>query len=549
MASRHHQEHRQRVGPYRVEFLKGTGGMGEVYCALDPRLERKVALKRIRPERSGKPGVRKRLFREAKAIARLNHQNIAQIYDLVVEDDEVWLVMEWVEGDSLRDLLLQDGPMPVERGLELAVQIVEGLAEAHKAGVIHRDLKSGNVMIADDDCVKILDFGLAKLDSIAEGSSENLTKDGAILGTPRSMAPEQALGRRFDHRADFFSLGVLFYELFTGKPAFEAPTVAAALQKVCSEDPVSPQALRPSIPGFLAALITDLLEKDPTNRPRSCWDVLQRLLNQETGRTLASTGSRRLACITTLETTHHEDAGDPRALHASSNSRGKERHELRDFNYLQLLLEREDVASLLTAFEDLSESDPLREVQEALRISAHALWNNKALLPGQLLGRLRGHRDKDVANLLHGTLKWSESDWLEPKTRSLIPPGGPLSCTIRERTKMFNSLIALDKSQILCADKNNSLGLWNIENGRKIRKFEGHTSSINSVFVLDPQHIVSSASDQTVRIWNSQTGREVRRLNGFSKTRVPSKHTFPSLLRLQAKQPRSLGLANRQSPF
>ncbi len=281
----------RKLGPYRIERLAGRGGMGEVYRAFDQRLQRRVALKRVLAEGEVNADIRQRFLREARAEARLSHPNIAQIYDIIEDGDELWIVMEWIEGRSLRSLL-DDGPMPLEKALGLAEEIARGLTAAHAEGVVHRDLKSENVMIDDSGSAKILDFGLAKLEPLEDGDADTLTKLGMVIGTPRAMSPEQALGQAVDYRADFFSFGVLLYEVVTGVSPFRASSAQVTLRKLCIEDPTPVRVRAPDVPFHLETLISDLLQKEPTHRPDSGAEILQRLANPAQPHPSSGSGSR-----------------------------------------------------------------------------------------------------------------------------------------------------------------------------------------------------------------------------------------------------------------
>lgn len=271
-----------RIGPYRVESTLGRGGMDEVVSAYDERLDRRVAIKRIRHDASADRGAadRERLRREARAAAALSHPAIVQIHDILSEGDDDAIVMELVEGRSLAECL-EDGPLRVPEALRLARQVAEGLAEAHDVGLVHRDLKAENVMVTlprgdHPGRAKILDFGLAKQLSRNE-LDETLTQKGAILGTLRAMAPEQAEGAEIDHRSDLFSLGVLLYEMLTGHSPFRGANALETLGRLATETPRPARALNPTVPTELDSLIARLLEKQPERRPGDADEVARAL--------------------------------------------------------------------------------------------------------------------------------------------------------------------------------------------------------------------------------------------------------------------------------
>lgn len=267
----------ERLGAYRVEGRLGQGGMGEVFLGYDERLDRRVALKRIRHGRTG-AHQRERFRREARAVARLSHPSIVQVYDLLEDSSGDCLVLELVPGETLRERLGR-GPLGVAEAVGLAVEVAEGLAAAHEAGIVHRDLKAENVVVTPAGRAKILDFGLAKLDQDeAELEPESaLTAAGTILGTSHAMSPEQASGGEVDARSDLFSLGVLLYEMLTGRSPFLGAHALDTLKRVLTLHPPPPGSLRPDLPPALDALVLELLSKEPGHRPRSAQAVARAL--------------------------------------------------------------------------------------------------------------------------------------------------------------------------------------------------------------------------------------------------------------------------------
>jgi eukaryotic-like serine/threonine-protein kinase len=259
----------KRIGPYRLEKRLGAGGMGVVYRAYDERLDRWVAVKIIPPGKSRDPQRRERLRREAQASARLSHPAIIQVHDFVQTDEADGIVMELVDGESLTRLLWH-GPLDLPRALQIARDITDALAEAHSKGIIHRDLKSENVIITPSGRAKILDFGIAKR---LDRHDPALTTEGAVIGTYRAMAPEQAQGHEMDHRADLFALGTLFYEMFTGQSPFLGSTAADTLWRICCHQQAPARTVNPRMPEELSELIDQLLQKEPEQRPQNASEV------------------------------------------------------------------------------------------------------------------------------------------------------------------------------------------------------------------------------------------------------------------------------------
>ena len=257
--------------------------MGVVYAAQDTKLDRRVALKLLRPDVGETTDRRARFQREAKAAAALNHPNIVHLYSVDESDDGLlFITMELVQGCSLRELLSAGAPLPLSKTLAFGAQMAEGLACAHTAGILHRDLKPGNVMITEDDRVKILDFGLAKLFAPRPGwDAETVvggeSSPGVTLGTVGYMSPEQALGKTLDARTDLFALGVVLFEMATGRAPFAGGTVAAVLDQLLNRPPPSLQTLNADLPASLAAVVYKALEKDPQRRYLSAHECLQDL--------------------------------------------------------------------------------------------------------------------------------------------------------------------------------------------------------------------------------------------------------------------------------
>ena len=263
------------IGPYTLDSLLGTGGMGEVYKAFDPRLDRWVAVKHIKAEFALKAGYRQRLEREAKTIASLDHPSIVHIYD-VLQDDEggEWIVMELVDGPTVYDMV-EFGPLDLGTTLTIALDVIHGLGVAHDQGVLHRDLKSENVMVSRKGVAKILDFGLSK--RLEQVDEVTLSMEGKVIGTCRVMAPEQADGQDLDGRADLFSFGILLYEMVTARSPFRASTPMASMLKAFGEAHAPVHSYNPDVPQELSDLIDWLLSKNRNHRPENAQVVATEL--------------------------------------------------------------------------------------------------------------------------------------------------------------------------------------------------------------------------------------------------------------------------------
>ena len=268
-----------RLGPYRVLKVLGHGGMGVVFLAEDAKLKRKVALKAMLPSVAENENAAKRFVREAQAMAQVKHKHVATIHQVDEDRGVPYLAMEFLVGEPLDALLKRQPILPTADVLRIGREIAEGLAAAHKRGLIHRDIKPGNVWLESDEesgvastpapTVKILDFGLARA---GEGDSQ-LTQSGAIVGTPAYMAPEQARGAKVDARCDLFSLGVVLYRMATGQMPFKGTDAISTLMAIASDEPPPPQMLNPAIPAEVSDLILKLLAKDPSERFATALDV------------------------------------------------------------------------------------------------------------------------------------------------------------------------------------------------------------------------------------------------------------------------------------
>ena len=256
-----------QLGAYRIDTLIGAGGMGEVYRAHDARLDRDVAIKVLSATTSSDAD--RQLLREARSAASLNHPHVCTIHEVGESEGHAYIAMELIEGKPL-DQLIPTGGMPLHYIVRYALQIADAVAHAHARGIVHRDLKPANVMISDSGHAKVLDFGLAKVQPVLEEPSIDLTTShtavGLVAGTVAYMSPEQALGRRTDHRSDIFSLGCVLYEMATGRPAFAGGTLMDVIHTVLQATPEPLSAVRRDVPVLLSRVIEKALTKDPAHR-------------------------------------------------------------------------------------------------------------------------------------------------------------------------------------------------------------------------------------------------------------------------------------------
>jgi serine/threonine protein kinase/Tfp pilus assembly protein PilF len=266
-------------GRYEVIEKLGEGAMGEVYRARQVAVGRLVALKLIHSASTRSTEVAARFQREMKLSAKIEHANTIRVYDFGTWQGQLYIAMELVRGKSLRAELEQSGPLPLARIVRIATQVARGLSAAHAEDVVHRDLKPDNVMLVEQygerDLVKVLDFGIAK--SLSEPDEARMTGQGAIIGTPQYMSPEQSMGQRLDERSDLYSLGIMLFEMATGRVPFDAPSITAMLVAHATQEPPALASVLPDVHPGLAQLVSELLQKDPNARPRSAQEVEARL--------------------------------------------------------------------------------------------------------------------------------------------------------------------------------------------------------------------------------------------------------------------------------
>ena len=284
------------IGKYRIVGQLGRGGMGTVYKAVDETLDREVAIKVLNPELADSD-ILKRFRTEATTLARLNHPEIATLYELFRTDSDLLMVMEFVRGETLDKLSDRLGPLAPDRAAYLIDKVLGALEHAHRAGIVHRDMKPANVMVTEIGGVKIMDFGIARV-----RGAEHMTIDGYMMGTPAYMPPEQVLGQEVDGRADLYSVGVVFYRLLTGALPFKADTAIGMVQKQISDTPLPLSVHRDGLPDWCETILRQALAKAPDDRFQSA-EAFRSAVGKATG--MATVEHTRAFSAVDLESTHY----------------------------------------------------------------------------------------------------------------------------------------------------------------------------------------------------------------------------------------------------
>jgi tRNA A-37 threonylcarbamoyl transferase component Bud32 len=262
------------IGTYKIESKIGEGGMGSVYKGIDTMLDRDVAIKALRPELVSQTSIVERFRKEAVTLAKLNHPNIATLYQLIREGNELYMVLEYVKGESLDEILRRRGWLETDEFIPVFCQILDGIDHAHELGIIHRDIKPGNMMLTETGQLKVLDFGIARL----LGSSR-MTRAGNIIGTLEYMAPEQVRGLETDARSDIYALGMMLYEVLTGRAPFDTENEFELMKLQTETLPEPPRSLKPAIPEAVDEAIMRSVQKDPDQRFQTAGDFREAFLD------------------------------------------------------------------------------------------------------------------------------------------------------------------------------------------------------------------------------------------------------------------------------
>lgn len=501
------------LGHYEILEVVGKGGMGVVLRAFDDRLHRVVAIKVLAPHLASNAMARQRFVREARAAAAINHDNVIAVHAVEDSGPVPYLVMRYVSGQTLQDKLDRTGPPALREVLRIGLQIAEGLAAAHKQGLIHRDVKPANILLENGiERVRITDFGLARA-----ADDNSLTQSGVIAGTPPYMSPEQAEGRPIDARSDLFSLGSVLYALCTGHAPFRAATPIAVLKRVCDTTPKPVRSVNPEIPEWLEAIIARLHAKDPGARFQSAKEVAD-LLGNRLAQVQASPSSATLRAAPVRR-------GGPRWLAAAAVL-------LMGGVVVAAVTYGPGLLSLRKSAEENSNppiasvpASPL-DLRQRRDIPAGLLamcgGGDPAQAPAELVAVLGDHRFQPLGTKVDGLACSRDGRLLAVSTDRKVQLfdvktgdlRGSLEVTAGVAFRVnFNS----DSTRLLVArganNKEPAAELWDIPTQKRVRVFLGHTDGVlNAIFGPRDETVITSSMDGTVVIWDAATGERKHRL-------------------------------------
>jgi WD40 repeat protein/serine/threonine protein kinase len=494
-----------RLSHYRILKVLGQGGMGVVYQAEDLALKRLVALKVMLPSQAASETGRQRFLREAQAAAKIEHDHIVTIHQVGEDRGVPFLAMPLLKGEPLDERLKREGRLPLAEVMRIGRETAEGLAAAHEQGLVHRDIKPANIWLeAGRQRVKILDFGLARV----AGGDVNLTQQGAIVGTPAYMAPEQAQSQPVDARSDLFSLGCVLYRMATGKLPFNGNDAMALLISLVTDTPQPPAEINSELPPALNNLIVALLAKDPGTRPASARTVADTLAGMETERTsvLESGVSARSGTLRPAKVRQELTGSRKRLLLIGGGCLG----------VLAL-------TGILFAVFSGGKGKPDTPGQEDDETKTAGVSTGQPLSPAALVSSpapLPGVRSWTVETRLGRRLVKAVA--FHPRDGRLACAGGDGMVRIFDGTSgQLLRILVGHAGEVRClawsaegalasGGSDRKIRIWDVGEGRLIHELEGHTGPIRSLsWVPNGNQLASGSEDQSIRIWDTKTGQTI----------------------------------------
>jgi serine/threonine protein kinase len=491
-----------RVAHYEVTSIIGLGGVGVVLKARDQKLGRVVALKVLAPQIAASETARQRFIREARTAAGVRSQHVVTIFAVEEHRGQLFLAMEYVAGHSLQEELDHRGPLPLPEVLRIGAEIAEGLAAAHAQGLVHRDIKPGNILLEEGtETVKITDFGLALAVDDAR-----LTRQGVVAGTPQYMAPEQAEGKTADSRSDLFSLGSVLYAICTGRPPFEAENSIAILKQVSEQAPSPVRELNPKTPDSLAAMIEKLHAKNPDDRFESAAEVAallrQHLAHLQQPALVPMPPSLRRP----LPTRQHPMVAAAVAAAIFM---------VAAVGLWQIVIRITDKDGNVTET-TVADDAKIELVKDGAVIAS--IPDNNITNTSVSIRRFEKH-----SGIVHGVALSRDGTRIfvgrrDGSLQLLDATGGDELRAFPGHDEWVRCVALSPNGQLaLSCSRDKFVRLWNVETGAEVRRFEGHTEGISKVaFSPDGQRALSSSEDKTLRLWKVETGEELCRLEGHT---------------------------------
>jgi WD40 repeat protein len=548
-----------RFGSYEVLEVLGHGGMGIVLKARDPALNRLVAIKVLAPQLAASGAARKRFAREARAAAAISHEHVVAIHAVDTVSGLPYLVMEYVPGHSLQQRLDRDGPLELEEILRIAMQVAQGLQAAHAQGVVHRDVKPGNILLEDGYRVKITDFGLARA-----ADDATVTQSGYLPGTPAYMAPEQASGEGVDHRSDLFSLGSVVYAMCTGRPPFRASTLHGLLLRVSDNRPTPVREINPRVPEWLVEIMNKLHAKDPSQRFQSAAEVATVFaeclahVQQPTHAPLpwflrryesrprrkgrgwlvaaaallllgAGLAAATVLRIRTSDGTLIVEVSDPSVQVTVDGQEvvitGAGIAEIRLKAGQHKVQASKDGKPVLTKLVDVK-----RDGKEVVKVTldptgaapAPAVGNRGGDAPARVPGvrELKGHQGKVTVLRYTPDGKRLISVGADHTIRQWEVATGKMVAVLKGHTApVIATTVTADGKTLVSVGEDGSVLLWDLASGKQVASLKLNISL--KAGALDPHsRRLATASDGTVRIWDVQTGKLLSTSDGQGRIRV-----------------------------